>query len=117
METTARMVDLAEPQVCPGTSESSMKGESHANKSPTDDVMLEVVPSEEATMTIGHAPSGLQLTEDEAFALLGLCMTSPQKLDALSEKALRKLASFCKSRNLDSSNHIIPAQCEQSEAG
>lgn len=111
MASTARSIHPVE------TSESHMKGESRANKTSDDDVILEVVPSEEAAMTIGHVPTGLQLTEDEAFALLGLCMTSPQKLDALSEKALRKLASFCKSRNREHGNHKSPAQCEQSEAG
>ena len=39
---------------------------------------------------------GLLLTEDEAFALLGLCLTSPNKLDSASEQALKKLANFCK---------------------
>lgn len=38
---------------------------------------------------------GLKLTEEEAYSLLGLAMTSPQLLDATSEKALRKLAEFC----------------------
>lgn len=40
----------------------------------------------------------LDLTEEEAFALLGLCMTSPEKLDATAEQAMRKLAGYCKSR-------------------
>lgn len=38
---------------------------------------------------------GLELTEDEAFALLGMCLTSPQALDSVSEQALKKLAEFC----------------------
>ena len=42
-------------------------------------------------------PNGLMLTEEEAFALLGLCLTSPTGLDAHSEKALRKLADYCSS--------------------
>ncbi len=42
-------------------------------------------------------PEGLQLTEEEAFALLGLCLTSPTGLDSVSEKALRKLADYCSS--------------------
>ena len=46
-------------------------------------------------MPTGSAPEGLQLTEEEAYALLGLCLTSPQGLDATSERALRKLAGFC----------------------
>ena len=44
-------------------------------------------------------PEGLKLTEEEAFTLLGLCMTSPQKLDATSERALRKLAEYCTKRS------------------
>jgi hypothetical protein len=52
-------------------------------------------------MTAGNHPDGLELTEEEAFSLLSLCLTSPQALDAISEKALRKLAGFCISR----SNH------------
>jgi hypothetical protein len=46
-------------------------------------------------MAIGKNPEGLKLTEEEAFALLGLCLTSPTRLDAISEKALRKLAEYC----------------------
>lgn len=45
--------------------------------------------------------SALELTEDEAYALLGLCLTSPNRLDAESERALRKLAEYCLGR----SNH------------
>jgi hypothetical protein len=49
-------------------------------------------------MTTGLDPGGLKLTEEEAFSLLGLCLTSPQNLDAVSEKALRKLAEYCTTR-------------------
>ncbi len=49
-------------------------------------------------MTTGN-PGGLKLTEEEAYALLGLCLTSPQSLDANSERALRKLAEYCTSSN------------------
>jgi len=59
---------------------------------------------------------GLQLTEEEAFALLALAMTSPQGLDATSEKALRKLAEYCTHRNL-LHHSDSPAQCELSSAG
>lgn len=52
-------------------------------------------------MSNGSVPAGMELTEEEAFALLGLCLTSPQPLDAVSENALRKLAAFC----IRSSNH------------
>ncbi len=55
-------------------------------------------------MKNGNSPDGLKLTEDEAYALLGLCLTSPTKLDATSEKALRKLAGYCKKQ----SNHSDP---------
>ncbi len=55
-------------------------------------------------MTTGN-PEGLKLTEEEAFSLLGMCLTSPQGLDATSERALRKLAEYCTSRS-NSINHI-----------
>lgn len=44
----------------------------------------------------GLKPAELALTEEEAFALLSLAMTSPAKLDVTSEKAIRKLAEYCK---------------------
>lgn len=37
----------------------------------------------------------LELTEDEAYALLDLCMTSDMPLDAETRRALEKLARFC----------------------
>jgi hypothetical protein len=40
-------------------------------------------------------PKGLLLTEEEAFALLDLVMTSTQKMDADMERAVKKLASYC----------------------
>lgn len=46
-------------------------------------------------MTTGLHPAGLELTEEEAFLLLEMCLTSPQKLNATSERALRKLADYC----------------------
>jgi hypothetical protein len=46
-------------------------------------------------MTTGPHPAGLELTEEEAFQLLEMCLTSPQKLNATSERALRKLADYC----------------------
>ena len=55
-------------------------------------------------MPTGTLPAGLKLTEEEAYALLGLCLTSPQGLDTVSERALRKLAEFC-SREYTHSNH------------
>jgi hypothetical protein len=50
-------------------------------------------------MANGNIAEGLRLTEEEAFALLGLCLTSPNGLDAVSEKALRKLADYCTKSN------------------
>ena len=55
-------------------------------------------------MTTGDNPDGLKLTQDEAFALLGLCLTSPQGIDGLSERALRKLAEFCARSNHNEHN-------------
>ena len=52
----------------------------------------------------------LDLSEEEAFALLGLCMTSPNKLDATAEQAMRKLANFCKSRTTMGSEHSANGQ-------
>lgn len=46
-------------------------------------------------------PAGFKLTEEEAFALLAMCLTSPHQLDATSEQALRKLAEYC----ISTSNH------------
>lgn len=48
---------------------------------------------------MGSFPDGLKLTEEEAFALLGLCLTSPNGLDPTSEKAMRKLADYCSKGN------------------
>jgi hypothetical protein len=48
-------------------------------------------------MTTGDNPAGLSLTEEEAYSILALCLTSPQGLDAVSERALRKLAEYCTS--------------------
>ena len=59
-------------------------------------------------MPIGDNPGGLKLTEEEAFALLGLCLTSPNGLDNTSEKALRKLAEYC-SKGRSSHHSIIHA--------
>lgn len=74
-------------------------------------------------MASGEHPEGLKLTEEEAFALLGLCITSPTGLDAVSEKALRKLAEYCTSRSNLSEHHLQlkPASyhlsCELRKAG
>lgn len=39
----------------------------------------------------------LELTEEEAHALLNLALMSETALDGTSEKAMTKLAAFCKS--------------------
>jgi hypothetical protein len=56
-------------------------------------------------------PAGFKLTEDEAFALLAMCLTSPHQLDATSEQALRKLAEYC----ISTSNHTNNNHLELSE--
>lgn len=50
-------------------------------------------------MPIGNIPEGLKLTEEEAFALLGLCLTSASGLDSTSERAMKKLAEYCSHSN------------------
>ena len=47
---------------------------------------------------------GLELTEEEAFALLSLCITSPGGIDETSKRAILKLAEYCSQRG-DDSNH------------
>ncbi len=46
----------------------------------------------------------LELSEDEAFALLTLAVTSGVPLDSTSEKAVQKLAEYCKSHQRTHSN-------------
>lgn len=55
-------------------------------------------------MNTGPNPEGLRLTEDEAFSLLSLCLTSPNGLDKVSERALRKLADYC-TKSCNSKEH------------
>ena len=67
-------------------------------------------------MADGSHPFGVELTEEEAFALLGMCLTSPQVLDAISERALKKLAGFCISKSnyssrVAESEKAEPIQC------
>jgi len=57
-------------------------------------------------MTPGPVPEGLKLTEEEAYALLGMCLTSPNRLDAVSEKALRKLAEYCTSSHSSGEGYL-----------
>ena len=63
-------------------------------------------PHLEGSMKAGQNPDGLRLTEDEAFSILSLCLTSPNRLDITSERALRKLAEYCTNRSNPSDNHI-----------
>lgn len=58
-------------------------------------------------MNTGQKPGELKLTEEEAYALLSLCLTSTNGIDALSERALRKLAEFCTSSSTSTENHIV----------
>ncbi len=65
-------------------------------------------------MPVGAIQEALRLTEDEAFAILSLCLTSPQRLDSTSERALKKLADYCSSHGLAAnSNHINTEQVER----
>ena len=69
-------------------------------------------------MNTGPNTDGLKLTEEEAYALLSLAMTSPQLLDANSEKALRKLAEYCANNcnhyiNIEATRDLRSAQPEQ----
>ena len=59
----------------------------------------------------------LELSEDEAYALLSLAMTSAMRLDKDSEKAVKKLADYCKSHHRLKSHYKKPANCEFEEAG
>jgi len=66
-------------------------------------------------MPTGTIPAGLRLTEEEAYSLLGLCLTSPQGLDATSERALRKLAEFCSRGQLQSNHSFEPTAYQARE--
>ncbi len=58
-------------------------------------------------MTTGTKPAGLELTEEEAFALLAMCLTSPHGLDVTSETALRKLAEYAISKSNNKDHQLI----------
>lgn len=58
----------------------------------------------------------LELSEEEAYALLSLAMTSGLKFDPESEKAVNKLAAFCKGQH-HQCNHKPVDHCELEEAG
>jgi len=59
----------------------------------------------------------LELTEDEAYSLLSLCMMSDLPLDGQSEKAIKKLAEFCKSHKFANRNHTKSVIAGLYEAG
>ena len=68
-------------------------------------------------MALGKYPAGFTLTEEEAFALLAMCLTSPHGLDATSETALRKLAEYCiETSNHNQSNHLELSEYKASSA-
>lgn len=56
-------------------------------------------------MLTGNHPEALKLTEEEAFAILGLCLTSPQVIDATSERAVKKLADYCSAHGRSDESH------------
>jgi hypothetical protein len=64
-------------------------------------------------MNDGVKSTGLSLTEEEAFSLLELCLTSSTKLNITSETALRKLATYCSDRNYNLRSKKIPVACER----
>lgn len=66
-------------------------------------------------MNPGYRPEGLRLTEEEAFSLLSLCLTSPNVLDATSEKALRKLAEYCTSSSNTRSHILQPRKLQKTQ--
>lgn len=51
-------------------------------------------------------PEGLSLTQEEAFAILGLCLVSPGPIDAATSLALRKLAAYA-SQGREDCNHSL----------
>lgn len=68
-------------------------------------------------MGLGLKTAGLELTDEEAYSLLMLALTSTQKLDATSEKAVRKLAAYCQRSPVDHSHHNGHTSGELYEAG
>jgi hypothetical protein len=46
-----------------------------------------------------HNNRGLKLTEEEAYALLSLCITSPVAVDETAQVAILKLAEYCSQRS------------------
>lgn len=59
----------------------------------------------------------LELSEDEAFALLGLAMTAEMELDADAEKAVAKLAQYCREQQSFDHSGLNKAAVELCETG
>jgi hypothetical protein len=72
---------------------------------------------EKRSMSTSLHLAGLELTGEEAFSLLMLALTSPQKLDATSERAVRKLAAYCRASEPDDCHHHGHHNGELYEAG
>lgn len=66
-------------------------------------------------MTDMDGKERLELTEEEAFALLSLSMVSHERLDKASEQALKKLADYCRTYLRNHSSAV--SACELGEAG
>jgi hypothetical protein len=59
------------------------------------------IPKEANVVSVNVEPKpALTLSEEEAFALLSMCMLTTMTLDPTSERALRKLADYCKNEQL-----------------
>jgi len=58
----------------------------------------------------------LELTDEEAYALLSLALTSPNQLDIASETAIHKLAQFCSRRNSIRAHHTPVGELELKSA-
>lgn len=65
---------------------------------------------------MGSVHDKLELSEDEAFALLTLAMTSEMALDPDSEKAVKKLVEYCK-KHQRNHNQQPALDCELVGAG
>lgn len=62
-------------------------------------------------------PQRLELSEDEAFALLTLAMASDLELDEASERAVAKLAKYCRNKQSITYRNGVTAAQELCETG
>ena len=60
---------------------------------------------------------GLELSEDEAGVLLDMCLTSPNRMSPIAQRALRKLAEYCASFEFEGSAEIIRLEQPREAAG